>query len=242
MDELNDQSKNQPVEEESFTKSGKILNRIVYFLFIVVFIWIFGQLFFKVEVSNSIQLVKNFIFKSDIESSNKITDLRIIYPQYNPSLEPTLADPTTRQSLVNIYEPLIEPDTYLNLTPCLALSYGLIDDYTWEFILRPDVKFQDGSDFEANDVIASIKRAQTYSSSELVTLIDSIEEMKKIDDYTLRIKTKTPDPLLLHKLSSVLIVPSEYENKEILEPVGTGPYEFDSFNEEKDIMKFPAVH
>jgi len=43
-----------------------------------------------------------------------------------------------------------------NVEPALAESYDVNDDLTeWTFHLRPDVKFHDGSDFDANDVVAT---------------------------------------------------------------------------------------
>ena len=39
-------------------------------------------------------------------------------------------------------------DFDLNIKPALALSWGMLDDYTWEFRLRSNVKFHDGSDLE----------------------------------------------------------------------------------------------
>ena len=49
--------------------------------------------------------------------------------------------------------------------PGLAQSYDVSDDLTeWTFHLRPGVKFHDGSDFDANDVVTSFNAWWNASS------------------------------------------------------------------------------
>src|ERR1041384_6761856 len=72
------------------------------------------------------------------------------------SAEPSAMDPhfhnlTPNNSLLkHIFDRLITQDENQKLTPGLALSWKTLDETTWEFKLRPNVKFSDGSDFTAN--------------------------------------------------------------------------------------------
>src|SRR5258705_801950 len=75
------------------------------------------------------------------------------------SAEPSALDPhfhnlTPNHSMVrHIFDALIAQDGAQQLVPRLALSWRTLNDTIWEFKLRPNVKFTDGSDFTANDVI-----------------------------------------------------------------------------------------
>ncbi|MFH1284203.1 MAG: ABC transporter substrate-binding protein [Candidatus Peregrinibacteria bacterium] len=221
-------------------KTGvRVLKIFFYTIFMMVFVWVSSQLFFKNETDFLVNYARGVLFGTDRETGDGITDLRVIYPQEPTSLEPTLADSVTRQRLVNIYESLVKPDRDLEMRPGLALSWGLIDDYTWEFNLRPSVVFHDGSKFDAQDVAASIGRASLFPKSELSGATATIDSIDIIDDLTIRIMTKKPDPLLLQKLSVILIVPSEYAGEsEIDTPVGSGPYKFSSWEKDKNKMVF----
>jgi peptide/nickel transport system substrate-binding protein len=200
---------------------GKVFTYILYFVFICLFLFVSGELFLKKQSVD---------YKGSEVSSLK--NLRVVYPDLTYSLEPTLADPLVRQRLVNIYEPLVKHTRYLDDEPCLALSWGLLDDLTWQFQLRPNVYFHDGSSFGASDVSASINRAKSSSISEISDIVSNISSVDVIDDLNILIKTVEPDPLLLDKLSFVLIIPSEYEETDLSwEPVGTGPYKFASSEE-----------
>ena len=53
----------------------------------------------------------------------------------------------------HIFDRIVDQDENQRLKPMLAASWRPVDETTWEFKLRPGVKFSDGSDFSANDVI-----------------------------------------------------------------------------------------
>ncbi|MDA1060998.1 MAG: ABC transporter substrate-binding protein [bacterium] len=202
----------------------KIIVNTFYAVFVLVFAWISGQLFFEKTTNSLLASAKALVLPEKDLLAEQIKDLRVIFPNDAVSLEPTLNDPVTRQRLNSIYEPLVQPDRDLNMRPSLAVSWGLINSYTWEFKLRPDVKFHDGSDFDVIDVVASLQRANAYSSSQIAGLLTSIKGLEPIDDLTFRISTYEPDPLLLQRLSTVLIIPSELEKEENIPPTGTGSY------------------
>src|SRR4051812_13186963 len=73
--------------------------------------------------------------------------------------EPTALDPhfhnltPTNQVVLHMFEPLVSAAADFSLHPGLAESYRAVNATTWEFKLRKNVKFHDGSTFDANDVI-----------------------------------------------------------------------------------------
>src|SRR5690606_7284229 len=58
-----------------------------------------------------------------------------------------------------MFDRLANPDARQNFKPGLAVSWQPVDSTTWEFKLREGVKFHDGSDFNADDVICTFERA-----------------------------------------------------------------------------------
>ena len=131
--------------------------------------------------------------------------------------------------LVNLltYTSLLRLDDNLNPMPDLAESYEAVSDTCWEFKLRQDVKFHDGTQMTAADVKASLEYAKTFAEVSLFN--DSIESVDVVDDYTVRINTKTPDASLLFNLTqhANAIVPKaliDSGNDFNTNPIGTGPY------------------
>src|ERR1700710_1235464 len=59
----------------------------------------------------------------------------------------------------NFYDPLVRRDRELKVEPALAESWEAVDATTWRFHLRHGVKFQEGQDFTADDVVFSWQRA-----------------------------------------------------------------------------------
>src|SRR6202035_4289441 len=87
------------------------------------------------------------------------------------SAEPSAMDPhfhnlTPNNSLTqHIFDRLTDEAENHLVQPALALSWRTTDDTTWEFKLRPGVKFSNGDDFTANDVIYSYCRAPRVENS-----------------------------------------------------------------------------
>src|SRR5690349_19670851 len=85
--------------------------------------------------------------------------------------EPSALDPHFRsngadeQVARHEFDSLILQDDQQKLMPGLALSWCALDATTWEFRLRPNVLFSDGSEFTAADVAATVKRAPNVKGS-----------------------------------------------------------------------------
>jgi ABC-type dipeptide transport system, periplasmic component len=112
----------------------------------------------------------------------------------------------------NIYEPLVGYDENLNLVPMLAESWENPEPTKWVFKLRKGVKFHDGSDFNADDVIFSWKRSLT-PGSDMKGYGAKASEVRKIDDYTVEVITPTPNPILPREWSLLYMMDKEWSEK-----------------------------
>lgn len=123
------------------------------------------------------------------------------------TLDPHAQNENVTHALAHqIYEPLILRDSQGKPLPALAESWQMTSDPTvWEFNLRRGVKFHDGRPFTADDVIFSYQRA-LQPTSDMKLLLSSVEDLIKVDDYTLQIKTRWPNPLLPANLTNLFIM------------------------------------
>lgn len=135
----------------------------------------------------------------------------------------------------HIFDQLMTPDADGQLTPGLAESLVQIDDTTWEAKLRRGVRFHDGSELTAEDVVWSLERPPTVlrSPAPFTIYTRSIASMTIIDPLTIRFKTNGLYPTLPLDVAQVFImskraaqnVSTEDMNRGI-GVVGTGPYRF----------------
>jgi peptide/nickel transport system substrate-binding protein len=135
----------------------------------------------------------------------------------------------------HFFDRLVQTDEVQRATPGLAVSWKPINDSTWEFHLRKGVKFTDGSDFTADDVVFSIERAPNVpnSPSSFAIATKSIKKMDVIDPYTIRFHTDGPYPLMPNDLAIINIMSRKAAQGKTTEQlnagdglVGTGPYKF----------------
>lgn len=144
-----------------------------------------------------------------------------------------------------MYEPLIIRDVTGAFEPTLATEWGPSEDdpNVWVFKLREGVKFHDGADFTAEDVVFSFNRAKT-ENSDMKELINSITEVRAVDDYTVEMVTDGPNPILPSNLTNLFIMDKDwteanntvdvqdFEGGELTYATtnanGTGPYKLES--------------
>lgn len=147
-------------------------------------------------------------------------------------------DPTTHTNLGQliiedvIFDKLFKTPCYsddpLKLVPALALSYKRIDDLTMEFKLREGVKFHDGSEFDAEDIKASVEYYSDPTKPGFFW-IQSKYKGEVVDKYTIRIKSEKPTASMIWGLSFIPIMSSEdIKNPKLLSqrPNGTGAYKY----------------
>ena len=94
-------------------------------------------------------------------------------------------------------------DSNLEFVPALATAWRLVEPTIWEFELRPNVRFHDGTPFTAADVVFSFARAKTELPVGFAGRIESIAAVRAIDEHTVRIETKFPDPQLWEKVRHI---------------------------------------
>jgi peptide/nickel transport system substrate-binding protein len=126
-----------------------------------------------------------------------------------------------------VYEALLDVDSNLALVPQLAVAWQILDPTHWEFELRQGVRFHDGTPFTAADVLFSIERAQA-KTSDFRGRVHGIAAVEAIDDRTVRIATKAPDPSLWLKLADVAIMSKAWAQAHDV----TMPADFDGAHEE----------
>ena len=141
------------------------------------------------------------------------------------------------QLSAHMFEGLTQRDENARVQPALAESWKLVDDTTWEFKLRPGVKFHDGADFTAEDVAFSLKRVPwVQSPSSFAVYTRAITDVQVVDAHTVRFKTATPYPLLPNDLANVFMVSrgigentpsSDFNSGKAA--IGTGPFKFVSY-------------
>ena len=104
----------------------------------------------------------------------------------------------------HMFESLVWQDEQQKLSPLLATSWKPTGPTTWEFKLRKGVKFHDGSDFTARDVVYTACRIPNVpnSPSSFSIYTKAAKSFEIPDDHTLIIHTAKPHPLLPNELAN----------------------------------------
>ena len=144
--------------------------------------------------------------------------------------EPNTLDPEQGGGIIGVYESLFGNDADKNLVMKLATGYEWEDDNTLVIHLREGVKFHDGNDFTASDVLFSLKVCeQNPQMSNRVANID-VENSEIRDDYTVALKTYEYSAVQINYLCTVIMLDQEWCNDFTDEMDqkcnGTGPYVF----------------
>ena len=154
------------------------------------------------------------------------------------SLDPHYHNLTPNNNVAqHVYGQLVQRDEKEQLEPGLATQWKTVAPTTWEFTLRKGVKFHDGSDFTAADVVASMNRIPKVpnSPSPFTAYTKQITRIEVVDPHTVRFHTATPYPLMPSDLTQVTIIAKAAEGASTDDfnsgkaANGTGPYKLVRF-------------
>lgn len=158
------------------------------------------------------------------------------------SLDPVLTmDATTIRILRHLYDALFFRDRNMRVIPELAASYEFVNDVTWIIKLRKGIKFHNGEPFNAEAVKFTIDFVLDPANRAITrTLIDRIDRVEIMDDYTVKIITKAPFITLLENLIEVFIAPPKLVKEKGMayltdHPIGTGAYKLESWSKDREI-------
>jgi peptide/nickel transport system substrate-binding protein len=154
-------------------------------------------------------------------------------------VDPTKLDPHDHMEtpawnvLLNLFDSLLQRDPNIKIEKLLAESYRIVNDKTWEFKIRKGVKFHNGEDCKAENFKFTLERMADPSQKLRQTVFQGvIENVEVVDDYTFRIHTKKPYPVMDAQLAIYgQPLPIKYFQEKgrdhfALNPIGTGPYKF----------------
>jgi peptide/nickel transport system substrate-binding protein len=166
--------------------------------------------------------------------------------------DPTTLDPHmhaenfTFAVVHNVFDHLVRrtvKDGQLAHEPGLAASWTSVNPTTWEFKLRPNVKFHNGEDVNAEAVKFSIERVlNPDQKARWRWAFLDIERVEIVDPLTVRIVTKRPFPTLVTNLAFAMpIVPPKYVKERgdafvATRPVGSGPFKFVRWRKDEELV------
>ncbi|MDR3542274.1 MAG: ABC transporter substrate-binding protein [Desulfosporosinus sp.] len=184
-------------------------------------------------------------------SASKPNDTLVYAQGAEPrGLDPALVDDgESAKVMSNIYEGLLKYDKdSTKVEPSLAKSWDVSPDgLTYTFHLQQGVKFQDGTDFNADAVKFNIDRQlppQVTADMGYASFVyGSVKNVEVVDPNTVKINLKSPSTPLLSNLAMIMGAPivspkalKDNKNNVNQAPIGTGPYKFVKWEKDQDIV------
>ena len=119
---------------------------------------------------------------------------------------------TTNTIAGHAYEGLVRYDKNYQVEPALATSWQATSPTSWRFNLRRGVKFHDGTDFTADDVIFSFDRIRQPQGT-MQIYVAGIKEIRKVDSHTVDVILDKPVPTLLNGLTTFYVMSRDWSVK-----------------------------
>ena len=167
-----------------------------------------------------------------VQSQNKANDMVVVATANEPPTVAPHQHSAVAGSLMNIltHNTLLKLDfATLDPIPCIITEWETLSDKEWQFKIRTDVKFHDGSQMTVEDIVASMEyaRSQSAYTQSYTQFWDKIEI---VDDETFVVTTKEVYAKTLLDMASHYVLPKalieQGEEAIAANPIGTGGYIF----------------
>jgi peptide/nickel transport system substrate-binding protein len=132
-----------------------------------------------------------------------------------------------------MFDPLARVNEDGKLTPYLATSWKWETPTSWVFDLRRNVRWHDGTLFTSKDAAWSINRIMDPATRSIWGRIYSfVDRAEAVDDYTLRVRLKSPSVAVPQDFGRMAILPKDQfermgKDAFFQRPIGTGPFRFE---------------
>ena len=158
--------------------------------------------------------------------------------RYGYNSEPATLDPLSssntadgRSILFNVFEGLVKPDTDGNLRPCVAESVTMEElGRAYNFQLRKNIRFHDGSPLTSADVKYSLETAKAAG----FIGFNTIEKIETDGDYSIKVSLLRPDPEFLPYLTVGIVKAGSADRDK--NAIGTGPYLIESYAVQRELV------
>jgi len=154
------------------------------------------------------------------------------------SLDPhNTSDTLSNTARDMMYEGLMQFTKEMEIVPTLAEKYEVsADGLEYTFYLRKDVKFHDGTEFNAEAVKVNYERVKDESKAlRRKNDLKYVTEVEVVDEYTVKLHLSSPFAPMLARVAGLMIISpkalADNGDEGVLKnPVGTGPYVFDKWS------------
>lgn len=221
------------------------LNKTKIILFLIVVFALIGTIIYFVYANNKEDKPEDIEIK--YEKINMITNFRLgvsNFDHINPHI-------TQNKDIIQIssliYEPLLEVTKDYKITNCLATEWSKVEEKSYVIKLNENVKWQDGTEFTAEDVKFTIEAIQKDKKSIYLENVKDIKKVEILDPYTVRIELNKEIPFFEYQLIFPILSNKQYKNENIskanITPIGTGRYKISkSSKSEIELIKNEEWH
>ena len=139
---------------------------------------------------------------------------------------------STTSVLRHVFDPLVDVTNDSKFVPALAESWRPVNNTTWRFTLRKGVTFHDGTAFNADSAVYTLRRVRENTKLIKSFVYQDIESVEKDGDYAVTVTSKRPfGSLPAHLTMLGMLPPGAAKNEDAFfeKPVGTGPFRFTSW-------------
>lgn len=153
------------------------------------------------------------------------------------TLDPAIAYAPLDWSVVHaVFDAVVGFDRDGDIKPVAAESFEVVDEKTFEIVLREGMTFHDGSPVTSDAVVRGMDHIKGGESL-VKDLFATVDEVQRVDDLTARIVCSEPSPWLPAQMAAWhVLLPDGVSPEGLAEsPVGSGPYKLEKWDRGNEI-------